>query len=419
MTPMTARLPRAYIISALLIIILAVTIQPVLAALTHTEAKLTASDGEPGDLFGRVSNSLALSGNTAIVGAYTSDDVGESSGSAYVFQNGGTGWTEQAKLTASDAADGDLFGQAVALDGDIALIGSFFDDDNGSHSGSAYVFTRTNDLWSETAKLTASDGLEADQFGQSVALEGAVAVIGAPWDDGVGLDSGSAYVFRWNGAAWVEEAKLTASDGAASDLFGESVAISGNTIAVGAWWNDGTAADTGAVYIYRWNGSAWVEEVKLTASDASKEDYFGFSVSISGDSVLAGAHGKGPGPNKGAAYVFRFNGSSWSQEAKLTASDGSVKDAFGVSASLDGNLAVIGASQGDDGEKNTGAAYIFQRAGAVWTEELKLFASDAATKDLFGESVSINGNIVVVGAPRDDDKGLTSGSAYVYELISP
>ena len=144
----------------------------------------------------------------------------------------------------------------------------------------------------------------------------------------------------------------------------------------------------------------------------------GFSVSISGDTVLAGAFGDSPGPDTGAAYVFRFNGSSWSEEAKLTASDGSNRDAFGISVSLDGDLAVIGATQGDDGVKDTGAAYIFQRTGTVWTEDIKLFASNAAKDDFFGESVSINGNIVVVGSPRDDDNGSSSGSAYVYELTA-
>ena len=177
---------------------------PVVMALIATETKLTASDAAAGDRFGgRLSNSLSVSGDTLVVGAYLADVVGIDSGAAYVFDRNGGTWTEQVKLVPSDAASKDLFGQAVSLDGDAIIVGSFFDDDLGSHSGSAYIFRGSGSVWSEEAKLLASDGAEADQFGFSASISGNVVVVGAPFDDDAGLDSGSAYIYRWNGTSWV------------------------------------------------------------------------------------------------------------------------------------------------------------------------------------------------------------------------
>ena len=392
-------------------------VSTVVAAISVTsETKLTASDAAAGDLFGRVSNSLGVSLDTVVVGAYLDDDADTSSGSAYIFEDDGTGWAEKAKLTASAAAAGDLFGQAVSIDGDAVVIGSFFDDDLGSHSGSAYVFRGSGSSWTQEAKFTASDGAEADQFGFSVSVSGDAALIGAPFNDDAGADSGSAYVFRWDGNSWSEEAKLTPSDGAAGDRFGDSVSISGNALVAGATFADVGGDETGVAYVFRWNGTAWNQEAKLTASDANKGDQFGFAVGISGDTAVVGAYGKGPGKNKGAAYVFKWDGTTWSEEAKITASDGAAHDQFGGSVSISGDIIVAGAPRGDDGSKDSGAAYVFERIGTTWTEEAKLNASDGAKDDFYGESVFIDGTTAIIGAPRNDDAGANSGSAYVYEL---
>ncbi|GAJ02326.1 unnamed protein product, partial [marine sediment metagenome] len=177
------------------------------------ETKLTASDGATNDEFG---SSVSIDGDRAIIGAPGDDPCG----SAYVFQWNGTAWVEEAKLTASDGAAGDQFGCSVSINGDRAVIGAYYDDDKGDRSGSAYVFKWDGTAWVEEAKLTASDGAATDCFGGFVSISGDRAVIGARFDDDNGLSSGSAYVYRWDGAAWVEEAKLTASDGAAGDQFG-------------------------------------------------------------------------------------------------------------------------------------------------------------------------------------------------------
>ena len=412
--------PTIPVLAALVAILVTAIIVPTVAAFVITETKLTASDAEAGDRFSRVNNSLAMSEDVAVIGAYTSDDAGDSSGSAYIFRRSGGTWTEEAKLTASDAAPLDLFGVSVAISGEAVVIGSSFDDDDGSHSGSAYVFRGSGGIWSEEAKLTASDAAEADQFGGSVSLDGNVAVIGAPFDDDAGSDSGSAYVFRWDGTSWSQEAKLVASDGAAGDAFGHSISISGNAIIVAAVAANAPRNNSGAAYIFRHDGTSWSQEAKLVASDGDVNDRFGFSASIDGNTAVAGADHAGQGGGtknaKGAAYVFLWDGTSWSEEAKLTASDGAKEDEYGDSVGISGELVVVGARMADAGATDTGAAYVYQRSGTVWTEENKLTASDAALGDFFGETVSINGTTVLVGAPRDDDAGSASGAVYVYDL---
>ena len=408
------RLPRITVATTLLVLVLLVAVTPALAAQFALETKLTASDAAAGDVFGARASNTSLDGNTAIIGAYLDDDAGNSSGSAYVFVKDETGWSEQAKLTASDAAANDLFGQAVSIASSTVAIGSYFDDDLGSHSGSAYIFRRSGTTWSEEAKLLPGDGAEADQFGFSISMSGNAVVIGAPFDDDLGTDSGSAYVFRFNGTSWIQEAKLTTTDGAAGDWFGYSVSIDGDVVVAGAYSADAAGVDSGAAYVFRFDGTSWAQEAKLVGSLTNKNDILGFAVSNNVDTAVVGAIKGGIG-SRGESYVFRFDGSTWSEEARLTASDGGSKDDFGASVDVSGDKVVIGAPRADDGVKRSGAAYVYSRTGTVWTEETKLFASDGAKNDFYGESVSISGIIVIVGSPRDDDAGGSSGAAYVYE----
>jgi hypothetical protein len=228
-----------------------------------------------------------------------------------VFTRAAGAWTQQAKLVASDGAAGDQFGFSVALDGDTVVIGAFRDDDKGSDSGSAYVFTRAGSGWTQQAKLVASDGAAGDQFGWSVALDGDTAVIGARLDDDKGIDSGSAYVFTRAGGAWTQQAKLVASDGAAGDQFGFSVALDGDTAVIGAFGDDDNGSDSGSAYVFTRAGSGWSETLKLLASDGKAFDLLGYyngAVDISGSTVLAGAplHDLADPvrTDAGAAYVF-------------------------------------------------------------------------------------------------------------------
>ncbi len=385
------------------------TIDPLLSR----ETKLTAGDAAANDGFGR---SVAISGNTVVVGAGGDEDAGlQQSGSAYVFQRSGTAWSEQAKLTASDAAAEDFFGSSVAISGDTVVVGAYRDDDAGNSSGSAYVFQRNGTAWSEQAKLTAGDAAAEDLFGFSVAISGDTVVVGAYDAD---LGSGSAYVFRRNGTAWSEQAKLTAGDAAAGDGFGRSVAISGDTVVVGAYRDDDAGISSGSAYVFQRNGTTWNEQAKLTAGDAAAGDEFGRSVAISGDTVVAGALlDDDAGNSSGSAYVFQRNGTAWSEQAKLTAGDAAGGDVFGRSVAISGDTAVVGADGDDDAGFSSGSAYVFQRSGTAWSEQAKLTAGDGAADDWFGRSVAISGDTALVGAVLDDDAGISSGSAYVFEVI--
>jgi len=265
-----------------------------------------SSDGVLGAHFGV---SVSLADDRAVVGAWTDSAMGLYSGSAYVFEREeDNSWNEVAKLFASDGADNDFFGFSVSLSGDRILVGAWADDDLGSYSGSAYVFEREEDSsWSEVAKLTASNGREGDWFGQSVSLSGDYALIAAENSDYLGNLSGSAYVFtRRDDGAWIEAALLSASDGAEGDHFGSSVSLSEDHAIIGAFGDDDLGGASGSAYAFLRQGNAsWSEIAKLKASDGTGNDWYGYSVSLSGDRAFVGAHrDDDPGTDGGSAYVY-------------------------------------------------------------------------------------------------------------------
>jgi hypothetical protein len=226
---------------------------------------------------------------------------GPDAGSAYVFKRDGETWKQQVQLKASDGAAGDAFGVSVAVSGQTIVVGADRDDDRGQDSGSAYVFVQAGSGWVQEAKLLAQDGQEGDQLGASVAISGNIAVVGAPGADPAGTDSGAAYVFRYNGENWIEEAKLMAGDGKEGDLFGASVSISADYLVVGAPGADGS----GALYVFKFDGSTWTLKGKVAATDRTPGQDFGGSVSISGDTILSGA--TGDSAQTGAAYAYSID----------------------------------------------------------------------------------------------------------------
>jgi len=355
--------------------------------------KLITSDGVAGDNFGVP---ISLDGDTALIGAAYDDS---DKGSAYVFTCSGATWTQQAKLTASDGAAGDYFGFG-SLDGDTALIGAAGDD---TDRGSAYVFTRTGTTWTQQQKLVASDGAAYDVFGYSISLDGDVALIGAFCDDS---EKGSAYIFVRNGTTWTQQQKLIASDGIIGDWFGYSVSLKGETALIGTY-------DAESAYVFIYSGTTWTQQAKLIASDGTAGDNFGLSISFDGNTALIGAYGD---DDKGSAYVFTCSGATWTQQAKLTASDGATGDQFGYDqcVSVDGDTALIGANMNDGNGSNSGSAYVFTRTGTTWTQQAKLLASDSTAGDSFGFGVSLDGDTAFIGATGDDDNGIDSGSAYVF-----
>lgn len=382
--------------------------------------KLTATDGNAGDAFG---NSVSISGDYALVGAPYHDESNEDEGAAYIFKRSGNIWTQEAQLTASDGDTDDNFGKSVSLSGDYALVGAYLDNIGSKiDQGSVYIFKRSGSTWTQEAKLTASDGDSTDYFGTSVSLSGDYALIGASEDlVGGNNNQGSAYIFKRSGSTWTQEAKLTASDGVSYDKFGFSVSISaaGDYAIIGAYLDDiGANTNQGSAYIFKRSGISWLQEAKLSASDGTANDNFGVSVSISGIYSLVGADGDDIGSNtdQGSAYIYIRTGSTWSQLPKLTASDGSANDNFGNSVSISGDYALVGANADDIGAyTNQGSAYLLKLTDSVWKPEVKLTASDGAGSDLFGYSVSISGDRALVGA-NSDRVGSNSlqGSAYLF-----
>lgn len=327
-----------------------------------------------------------MSGDTALVKSQLDvTDGGIQTGSASVFVRSGSSWSLQAQWSAGDGAASDAFGYSVALSGGTALIGAYDDATPlGADAGSAYVLVRTGNIWSLQAKLVAS--VTSHLFGGSVALNGDTALVGSHHDDTAKRSQvGSAYVFVRSGTTWSQQAKLTADDGGTDDVFGWSVALSGNTALVGAYGDDTAAGgDAGSAYVFVRNGSIWSQQAHLFASDGAASDYFGYSVGLSGDTALIGAYGDGKSgivdagsayvfvrigttwsEQAGSAYVFTRSGSTWTEQAKLTANDGAASDNFGSTVALSGDTALVEAHLDNTiAGADAGSAYVF-RLGVV------------------------------------------------------
>jgi hypothetical protein len=397
------------------------------------QAYLKASNSDVSDLFG---SSVAISDDTVVVGAYTeasnatgvngnqTDNSLLNAGAVYVFARAGTTWSQQAYLKASNTGIGDNFGYSVAVSGDTILVGALSEDSNAvgvngnqadnsaTNSGAVYVFIRSagGTTWSQQAYLKASNTDSQDGFGYSVALSGDTAVVGAFREassatgvngnqgDNSAIYAGAAYVFFRRGTTWIQQAYLKASNTASSDTFGCSVAISGDTVVVGAYGEDSnatgvngnqadnSATESGAAYVFARTGTVWSQQAYLKASNTGADDQFGRSVAVSGDAVVVGA---------------------WHESSSATG--------------VNGNPC-------DDSASESGAAYVFMRTGTIWNSQAYLKASNAGAGDQFGWSVAISGDTVVVGA-HDEDSNATgvngnqgdnsassAGAAYVFPL---
>jgi hypothetical protein len=404
-------LPPTKAIAFVVTVVMCLVGGPTPALAQCERAKLLAADGAAGDNFGFA---IAARADIAVIGAPADGDNGQDSGSAYVFRACGQEWLEGQKLLAADGAAEDRFGYAAAVCGDTLVIGAYGDEE---YRGAAYAFRFDGATWSQEAKLVASDGVAIDHFGIAADVSSDAAIVGAPYHYGTSPQSGSAYVFRCDGASWNEEAKLLPSAGAALGLFGAAVTIRGDVAVIGAPWDEDNGWRAGAVYVFRCNGSAWVRQAKLLSSDGAGADCFGAAVAISGDTIVIGAPtDQHEGWPLGSAYVFRFDGFNWVEEAKLVAPDAERGDQFGVRVAIDGDTAVIGLGRIDESGERWGGAYVFRYDGSSWAQVAKLLASEGEGGDHFGRSVAIIGDTAVVGAYGDGDNGPESGSAYVFDL---
>lgn len=421
--------------------------------------KSVASDREGGDRFGVT---VDISGNLAVIGAFLEDhdEAGSAllsgAGSVYIFELTGGNWIETAKLVASDREANDRFGYSVSISGNKLIVGAYQESEDATggataaQSGSAYIFELTNGVWSETAKLVASDRDAGDNFGFEVSISGDNAIVGAFQEDhdasgaNTIAEAGSAYIFQFSGGIWTETAKLVAADRSQNDWFGSSVSISGDKAVVGAYKESEDAAggdsknEAGSAYIFEMSGGVWSQTAKIVSSDRAILDNFGRIVCIDNNRVAIGAKDEdedAAGGNtltqSGSAYIFELSGGVWTETAKLVASDRAANDEFGFGICISGDRVIVGARLEDENTTGTatisssGSAYIFEFNGGVWTETTKLVASDRAYGDYFGRWVSISDNIAVVGAYLQNANASggaalgDAGAAYFYITCPP
>ncbi len=384
--------------------------------LVWLEQKVTASDGTANSYFG---SAAALNGSTALIGA---DGDNSFQGAAYLFTKSNGSWSEGQKLTASDGLPGDEFGYRVVLADNTLLVGAFTATVGGVVSqGAAYVFTQSDGTWSESQKLTASDGALFDNFGASVALDGSTLVVGANGATvGGNAAQGAVYVFTESNGTWTQTQKLTANDGAAYDNFGLSVALKGSTVLIGSPRAAiGGNAGQGALYVFTESNGTWSQTQKLTASDGAGNDSFGESVALDASMALIGAYNATINGHsfQGAAYTFTESNGTWSQTQKLTASDGTANANFGNTVALNGSTALIGADGSTVGSNTyQGKAYLFTESGGSWSQSDTFIASDGAVDDYFGAALAWDGATALISTPHPTIGGNTwQGAAYFYE----
>lgn len=379
-----------------------------------TQTKLTPPGG-PGDT--KFGTSVALDGDTAVIAAPDEDGTPEQGGmgAAYVFVREDGSWVEQGRLVAPVRRDGDKFGFNVAIDGDTVVVGAPNAEELLPGPGVAYVFVRSGKTWGLQATLTPSERKPDDAFGYGVAVSGDTVVVGANGGNvAPSTEAGAAYVFTRTGGVWSEQAKLTARDGRADDGFGYRVAVSDDTAVVSAINGEvGDGMDEGSAYVFTRTGSTWTEHAELGAVDGSPRDSFGESIAIAGETVVVGApfDDVGLNPKQGSAYVFTRRAGVWTQEAKVTAPppDGDVRDFFGRSVAVTPDTVAIGAHFDEDG----GSVYVFQRDRERWSAPRRFTASDGG--GLLGNSVGLSGHTVIAGA----NFAPGGGAAYVFRLRPP
>ena len=396
---------------------LATTVSPPDWSSVTQEARIQSSDIASGDNLS-YDVDISTDGNTVAVGALVASSDSQK-GAAYIFTRSGTIWSQEAKLQPSDVASSDYAGTALSIsgDGNTLVIGARGHDGGQTNAGAAYIFTRSGTTWSQEAKLVASSQGQYYNFGVGVAIstDGDTVVVGSDGDATGGTSAGSAYVFTRSGTTWSQQAYIQCSDRAANDLFGQSIALSddGNYAAIGVKEKSGG----GAAYVFTRSGTTWSQQAKIVSSDLQTGDAFGVMIDISDDgaTVIVGANNEDTGATSaGSAYVFTRSGTSWSQQAKLQASDKEIYDQFGISAKLDktGDLAIVGAWLEDTDYSNAGAAYVFTRDGTTWSQQSKITATDStkASGDNFGITLAICSNTAIVGSWYVDGKG----AAYIF-----
>ncbi|MCC6213656.1 MAG: hypothetical protein IT376_02220 [Polyangiaceae bacterium] len=405
--------------------------------------------------WGDAGRAVGASGTTVIVGAPSDTSTPGQRGTAYVFVQAGTAWAEQAELRPTLPGGDESFGASVGITGSTAVVGA----PNASvayGSGRAYVFVRSGTSWAQQAQLEPPQASPANNVGSgaavgattvllgapwlgayvferagttwayqqtlnanqtagtAVALSGTTAAVGANYDGTIANQAGAVHVYVRSGTTWTEQQQLFAADAQTGDFFGSAVALENNVLVVGAAYEDDKGNDAGAAYVFVRSGTTWAQQQKLVAADGSGDDKFGRSVALIGTTALVGAPGDA-NAGSGSGYVFVRAGTSWTQQQKLASSSGGL----GTSAALLADLAILGAPSGDGlGAPNSssGDARVFARSGTAWTEQATLGPSDTARGDRLGTAVGATSTLAVAGAPADTPRGRDSGSVVGFRL---
>lgn len=366
-------------------------------------------------------NAVHISENWAIVGAWRDNTIEPEAGAAYVYQRNNDQWDFYQKLTPSNIEENDRFGYSVYIDENTILVGAIGSGVNDE--GSVFYFVNNGSNWVQQQIIQASDAQEGDFFGVSVEAEGDVLICGSMFSDNAGEESqsGAAYIFRLQSENWIEEQIIVPSDNDVADNFGSDVSISGNKVAISAP-NDrfDDIFLEGSVYIYVFDETSWNLEQKLTldVADGQISDSFGRSLSLDQNRLMVGSQTNlGGGFSSGAVGVFEFLGTSWVQTALFTGSDIQAFFKFGYSLQLDGNRAVIGLwdTSIPTNETLSGRAYVYELINGTWTEQQVLEPNDGDPNDQFGFAVSISEGYILVGSQIDSDFLSGAGSAYFFE----
>lgn len=322
------------------------------------QAKLVAKPAFANDTLG---GNVALKNNMALLGVIKRDDKGEDAGAVFAFEKEAKSWSQKQILTANDANAGDAFGQSIALTTEFLVIGSPRSDSPRKDSGSAYVYIRDKNTWRFQAKLTAKDGAEGDLFGISVAIDGETILVGADLNDEKAEKAGAVYAYVFDGTQWHQQAKLMAEDGANTDIFGVRVALFGDTALISARRDDieSVGVDAGSAYIFERTNHKWTQTQKLVAPDGKADDRFGRGVALNQDTALISAmHHDANGNNAGAVYVFKKQQNQWRYTSKIVAPDAMPEDRLGWNIALSDKRAIVAAPHRDDNDDASGAAYV-------------------------------------------------------------
>ena len=382
----------------------------------HSDVTLTAPDAAANDWFG---SSVAIAGDTAVVAADGDTENGNDSGSVYVFNRSAGVWSLAQKITPGDGGAEDYFGYPLAISGDTFVVAASRSDASAVDAGAVYVYRLSGGVWGLEQKLVASDAGQDDWFGTDVEIDGDTIVVSAPKDDDAANNAGAVYVFTRTAGVWNEVQKVTAADASADLEFGTSVAIDAGTFVVGAERDTHAGTLTGSAYVFQHDGSTWQQSQKLIASEAAAFENFGRSVAIDAGTILVGSDTyDGVAVNSGAVYAFVQDAGVWTQQQRITQLDGTSSDRLGFSLSLVGDTALVGSVGGGGASNVYGAAFVFQRFGDTWIQQSKFVADGDGAHDQFSHAVAHDGTTALIGAYLDDDPLNASGSVYFYDAAA-